>query len=173
MISSTTFYLFYVMKTSDTITFPMLVQYTVVSRIFVHYILLKEVKNMYFSDPRKLFCLASGILGIVLVGLGVFLLAFGFSFEAVTIGTIISGIVLLVVCGLTKCMKLHCLACLLLLITLFLIIIGILAIFFTGSFIVALILIGLGVIALILVVICLILKLCRVAVDSKEPPRYK
>jgi hypothetical protein len=162
------------MKTSIVVTFQMLVQYTVLSRIFVRYTLLKEVKNMYYSDPRKLFCLAAGILGIALIGLGVFLLATGFSFEAVTIGTIISGIVLLVVCGLTKCMKLHCLACLLLLlITLFLIITGILTILFTGNLVVALILIGLGIIALILDVICLILKLCRVVIDNREPPRYK
>jgi hypothetical protein len=125
---------------------------------------------MYYSDPRKLFCLAAGILGVVLIGLGVFLLATGFSFEPATIGTIISGIILLIVCGLTKCMKLHCLACLLLLlITLFLVITGILAIFFSGSLVVAFILIGLGIIALFLGVICLILKFCRVAVDPKEP----
>ncbi len=126
---------------------------------------------MYYRDPRKLFCLAAGILGIVLIGLGVFLLATGFSINAITIGTIVSGIVLLVVCGLSKCMRLHCLTCLLfLLITLFLIIAGILTILFTGSLIVALILIGLGIIALILDVVCLILKLCRITVDKGEPP---
>jgi len=126
---------------------------------------------MYFRDPRRLFCLAAGVLGIILIGLGVYLLATGFSFEAVTIGTIVSGIVLLVVCGLTKCMRLHCLACLLLLaITLFLIITGILTILFTGNIVVALILISLGIIALLLDVICLILQLCRVAVD---PPNCK
>lgn len=129
---------------------------------------------MYSSNPRKLFCLAAGILGVVLIGLGVYLLATGFSFTPVTIGTIISGIVLLVVCGLTKCMKLHCLACLLLLlITLFLVIVGFLSIFFGGGFIVAAILIGLGIIALILDVICLILKLCRVVIDPKEPSYCK
>ena len=129
---------------------------------------------MYYSDPRKLFCLAAGILGVVLIGLGVFLLATGFSFAPATIGTIISGIVLLVVCGLTKCMKLHCLACLLLLlITLFLVISGILSIFSPGGFVVAFILIGLGIIAFFLDVICLILKFCRVVVDPREPSHCK
>ncbi|NLO38490.1 MAG: hypothetical protein GX115_03320 [Ruminiclostridium sp.] len=127
---------------------------------------------MCYKDHRRLFCLAVGILGIFLIGLGVFLLATWFCFKAVTIGTIISGIILLVVCGLTKCVKLHCLACLLLLlITLFLVIIGILTIF-TGSFVVALILIGLGIIALILDVVCLILKFCRVAPDKGEPAYF-
>lgn len=126
------------------------------------------------KDPRKLFCLATGLLGFILIGLGVFLLATGFGFDAVTIGTILSGIVLLVVCGLTKCMKLHCLVCLLLLlIALFLIIIGILTIFRVLDLIVALILIGLGVIALVLLVLCLILKLCRVTIDKGEPTYYK
>lgn len=129
---------------------------------------------MYNRDPRKWFCLAAGVLGIVLVGLGVYLLATGFSFEAVTIGTIISGIVLLAVCGLTKCMKLHCLACLLLLlITLFLLITGILTIFFTGNLVIALILISLSVIALILEVLCLILQLYRVTIEKGEPSYYK
>ncbi|MBP7175696.1 MAG: hypothetical protein KBA53_05685 [Thermoclostridium sp.] len=124
---------------------------------------------MYCKDPRRLFCLAVGVLGIVLIGLGVFLLAKGFCFEAVTIGTIISGIILLVICGLTKCRKLHCLACLLLLlITLFLIIIGILTIF-SGSLVLALILISLGIIALILDVVCLIIELCRVVPDKGGP----
>jgi len=124
---------------------------------------------MCYKDHRRLFCLAVGILGIFLIGLGVFLLATWFCFKAVTIGTIISGIILLVVCGLTKCVKLHCLACLLLLlITLFLVIFGILTIF-RGSLVVALILIGLGIIALVLDVVCLILKFCRMTPDKGDP----
>lgn len=129
---------------------------------------------MYGNDPRRLFCLAAGVLGIVLIGLGLFLLTTGFSLTLITVGTILAGIVLLVVCGLTKCMKLHCLACLImLLVTLFLIISGILTIISTEEIIIALVLISLGIIALILESVCLILKLCRVVVDKGGYSYYK
>lgn len=126
---------------------------------------------MFCKDIRKWFCLAAGILGIILIGLGVFLLADGFGFEAVIIGTIVSGILLLVICGLCKNKKLSCIACLLLiLITLFLIITGILTIIFVFDLVVALLLIGLGIVTFVLVVICLIVKLSNVAIYKGGTP---
>jgi hypothetical protein len=50
---------------------------------------------MFKNDCRKLICLASSILGLILVGLGVYLLVSGLGFAIITIGTIVAGVVLL------------------------------------------------------------------------------
>lgn len=122
---------------------------------------------MFKNDCRKLFCIASNILGLVLIGLGVYLLATGFGLDFITIGTIVAGIVLLLFSCLTKCVKIPCLFCLLLtLISLFLIIAGILAILLLVEIIIGLILIGLGVISAILTALCLIINLCCVTVHK-------
>lgn len=120
---------------------------------------------MFKNDTRKLFCFLASLLGVVLIGFGVFLLATGFGIEFITIGVIVSGILLLIAGCLGKCVKAPCLVCLLLtLITLFLIISGILALLFGGGLIVPLILIGLGILSLLLTVVCLIFNLCKVIV---------
>lgn len=127
------------------------------------------------KGDRKIFCLAAGILGIVLIGLGVFLFAASFG-TIITIGTIISGILLLVICSLTRCVRFHCLACLLLLlIGLFLVISGIVTLTGFGliGFVTGLILIGLGIIALVLATICFILRLCCSDGDKGGPPYLK
>ena len=111
------------------------------------------------KDSNKNFCFAAGLLGLILIGLGVFLLATSFGLTFVTIGVIVAGILLLVLGCFGKCLKVSCLMCLLLtLITLFLIIAGILAIL-SGQVVIGLILIGLGVLTALLNVVCLIFSL--------------
>ncbi len=127
---------------------------------------------MLLKDSRTVFCFAAGLLGIALIALGIFLLFFPFCFSFVAIGTIIAGVLLLLVCCLSKCKKNLCWLCLLItLITLFLIISGILTLVLEGL-VVGLILIGLGILALLLNVVCLISKLCGKAVlKPAEPDR--
>ncbi len=108
---------------------------------------------MLFKPCNKFLCIASTLLGLILIGLGVFLLATGFGLAFITIGTIIAGILLLVLGCFIK--KPVALCFLLALVTLFLIIVGILAILFAGALIIGLILIGLGIIALLLAVVCI------------------
>ena len=110
---------------------------------------------------KKILCFATTVLGLILVGLGVYLLATGFPLSFITIGVIVAGILLLVIGCLGKCLKIPGLLCLLLtLITLFLIITGVLAIVLIGSLVIGLIVIGLGVLTLLLTVICLINTCC-------------
>jgi membrane-bound ClpP family serine protease len=116
---------------------------------------------MFSKCTNKFLCISAALLALVLIGLGVFLLATGFALEFITIGLIIGGILLLILCCCFKCLD-RCVLCLFLaLITLFLIISGILAIFLAGAFVIGLILIGLGVIALLITVICLIERKCK------------
>ncbi len=118
---------------------------------------------MCIKDSRRFFCLAVGLLGLILIGLGVNLLATFFPLRFITIGTIVAGILLLILCCLVKCNKIPCVFCLLLtLVSLYLIISGILAIIFIFSLIIGLILIGLGVLSVLLTAVCLILQLCGV-----------
>jgi hypothetical protein len=119
------------------------------------------------KEPLFLFCLASGLLGLILIGFGVFLLVTGFFLDFITIGSILSGIILLLICVLIRKMKTLCLVCLLLtLITLFLIIGGVLVIILSllTAFVTGLILIGLGILTLLLNVVCLILKICNIKI---------
>ncbi|NLB79747.1 MAG: hypothetical protein GX796_13170 [Clostridiaceae bacterium] len=110
---------------------------------------------------KKILCIGTTILGLILIGLGVFLLATGFPLSFITIGVIVAGILLLVIGRLGKCLKAPGLLCLLLtLITLFLIITGVLAIALLFALTIGLILIGLGVLTLLLTVICLINTCC-------------
>lgn len=123
---------------------------------------------MFAKDSRKLFCLLAGLLGLVLVGFGVFLLSI-FFFDFITIGTIVSGILLLVSCCITKCHKVPCIVCLILtIITLFLILSGVFSVFI-GALITGSILIGLGVLAALLTAICLIFQFCGVAILKCGP----
>ncbi|MGI6086110.1 MAG: hypothetical protein ACOYIF_11875 [Acetivibrionales bacterium] len=118
---------------------------------------------------KKILCFATTVIGLILVGLGVFLLATGFAISFITIGVIVAGILLLVIGCLGKCLKIPGLLCLLLtLITLFLIIAGVLAI--SVSLIIGLILIGLGVLTMLLTVICLINSCCCIRDD--QPRHY-
>ncbi len=117
---------------------------------------------------RKLLCVATTVLGLILIGLGVFLLASSFPLSFITIGVIVGGLLLLVIGCLGKCLRIPGLLCLLLtLITLFLIITGVLAIVLLFSIVIGLILIGLGVLTLLLTVICLINTCCC---PSKDKP---
>lgn len=110
---------------------------------------------------KKILCISSIILGLILIGLGVFLLASGFAIETITIGVIVGGILLLISGCIKKCTNIPGLLCILLtLVTLFLIISGILAIIFVGALLEGLILIGLGVLAALLTAICLINRCC-------------
>lgn len=110
---------------------------------------------------KKLLCIGTIVLGLVLIGLGAFLLATGFPLSFITIGVIIGGILLLVIGCLGKCLRIPGLLCLLFaLIALFLIIAGVLAIVLIFSIVIALILIGIGVLTLLLAVICLINTCC-------------
>lgn len=121
-------------------------------------------------DCKKILCFATTVLGLILVGLGVFLLATAFPLTFITIGVIVAGILLLVIGCLGKCLKIPGLLCLLLtLITLFLIITGVLAIVLIFSLVVGLILIGLGVLTLLLTVICLINTCCCPKDDKPKP----
>ena len=129
---------------------------------------------MLCKDAQRIFCLTAGLLGVVLIGLGVFLLATSFPLGIITIGTIISGIILLVICGLTKCARFHCLACLLLLLKgLILIISGILTLILIFDLVIGLILISLCIIALILTVICPVFRLCCNVGIKGGPPYLK
>lgn len=115
---------------------------------------------------KKLLCFATTVLGLILVGLSVFLLETGFPLNFITIGVIVGGLLLLVIGFLGKCLKIPGLLCLLLtLITLFLIITGVLAIVLIFSSVIGLILIGLGVLTLLLTVICLINTCCCTSKD--------
>lgn len=115
---------------------------------------------MQTRNCNKILCLASVILGLILIGLGVFLLTSGFPIDAITIGVIVAGILLLVLGCFGKCFKFLCIFCVLLtLVTLFLIISGILALLI-GFLVIGLILISLGILTLILAAICFVLKLC-------------
>lgn len=110
---------------------------------------------------RKILCFATTLLGLILVGLGVYLLATGFPLAFIVVGVIVAGILLLVIGCLGKCLRIPGLLCLLLtLITLFLIITGILAILFIGAIDIGLTLIGLGVLSVLLTAICLITRCC-------------
>ncbi|MDI9483758.1 MAG: hypothetical protein QM315_11320 [Bacillota bacterium] len=121
---------------------------------------------MFKNDCRKLICLASSILGLILVGLGVYLLVSGLGFAIITIGTIVAGVVLLVLSSVTKCIKVPCLFCLLLLIiSIFLIIAGIISLLLV-DIVIGLIFIGLGVISTILTALCLFINLCCVTVHK-------
>lgn len=123
---------------------------------------------MFIKDWCKIFCFVAGLLGLILIGLGVFLLATSFTLDFVTVGIIVAGILLLFL-GCTKCFKIPCILCILLaLITLFLIIAGILAIL-AGQIVIGLILISLGVLTLLLTVVCLIFKICG---TNCHPPEY-
>ena len=85
------------------------------------------------------------LLGLVLVGLGVFLLATGFGITTITIGIIVCRYFACYRLPACKCLDFPGLLCLLLaLVTLFLIITGVLAILFAGEIIIGPILIGLG-----------------------------
>ena len=117
---------------------------------------------------RKLLCVATTVLGLIFIGLGVFLLASSFPLSFITIGVIVGGLLLLVIGCLGKCLRIPGLLCLLLtLITLFLIITGVLAIVLISSIVIGLILIGLGVLTLLLTAICLINTCCC---PSKDKP---
>ncbi|NLL66925.1 MAG: hypothetical protein GX236_04395 [Clostridiaceae bacterium] len=120
---------------------------------------------------KRILCIGTIVLGLILVGLGAFLLATGFAIDAITIGVIVAGILLLVIGCLGKCLKIPGLLCFLLtLITLFLIITGILAILLVGSLVIGLILIGLGVLTLLFTVICLINTCCCPNYDRHGAP---
>jgi hypothetical protein len=119
---------------------------------------VKEVRNMP-KDTNRTFCMVSVVLGLILIGLGVFLLATMFPLDFITIGVIVAGILLLVFGCFRKCLRVSCWMCLLLvLIALFLIITGILAIL-SCQITIGLILIGLGVLAAILTALCLFFRL--------------
>jgi len=119
---------------------------------------------MFKNDCRKLICLASSVLGLILVGLGVYLLVSGLGFDIITIGTIVAGVVLLLLSCVTKCIKVPCLFCLLLLIiSTFLIIAGIITLILVDT-VIGLIFIGLGVLSAILTSLCLFINLCGITV---------
>jgi len=121
---------------------------------------------MFKNDCRKLICLASSILGLILVGLGVYLLVSGLGFAIITIGTIVAGVVLLLLSCVTKCIKVPCLFCLLqLIISIFLIIAGIISLLLIDT-IIGLIFIGLGVISAILTALCLFINLCSITIHK-------
>jgi hypothetical protein len=121
---------------------------------------------MFKNDCRKFICLASSILGLILVGLGVYLLVSGLGYAIITIGTIVAGVVLLVLSCVTKCIKVPCLFCLLLLIiSIFLIIAGIISLLLV-DIVIGLIFIGLGVISAILTALCLFINLCSITVHK-------
>ncbi|MGI6123172.1 MAG: hypothetical protein ACOYIG_03140 [Acetivibrionales bacterium] len=46
---------------------------------------------------KRILCIGTIVLGLILVGLGAFLLATGFAIDAITIGVIVAGILLLVI----------------------------------------------------------------------------
>jgi len=125
------------------------------------------VSNLFGKSKLHPLNLLVGLLGLILIGLGVFLITQTFPIIAISIGTIIGGILLLLcVCCIPKCshhLKLLC-CILLIVLTLFLIITGILSIIFGPlpllGLIVGLILIGLGIVAFLLGLLCLIFKLC-------------
>ena len=121
---------------------------------------------MFKKDCRKIICLASSILGLILVGLGVYLLVSGLGFDIITIGTIVAGVVLLALSCVTKCIKVPCLFCLLLLlISTFLIIAGIITLLLV-DIVVGLIFIGLGVLSVVLTSLCLFINLCCITVHK-------
>ena len=121
---------------------------------------------MFKKDCRKIICLASSILGLILVGLGVYLLVSGLGFDIITIGTIVAGVVLLALSCVTKCIKVPCLFCLLLLlISTFLIIAGIITLLLV-DIVVGLIFIGLGVLSVVLTSLFLFINLCCITVHK-------
>lgn len=97
--------------------------------------------------------IAAGVLGFLLVVFGIVLIGLGVpGFVYVKIGTIVAGVLLLLLVGAFKFLRSQRILCYaLVLVTLFLIIAGIIAL----TNIIGYILIGLGVIALILAVLCL------------------
>ncbi|HLV09936.1 MAG TPA: hypothetical protein VKY40_07000 [Halanaerobiales bacterium] len=104
---------------------------------------------------RNTFCIIVAILGFILLGLGIYLITVDFALTVVSIGAVLSG-VLLLVCGCApNCLRHRPFICLLLvLVGLFLIITGILAIILVEELVIGLIVIGLGIISLLLGILC-------------------
>ncbi|WP_097017598.1 hypothetical protein [Orenia metallireducens] len=109
---------------------------------------------MFANRDLSLFRLALIVLGFILLGFGVFLATqLSPNAPVIAIGTILSGVFLLVDCCFRRCHSI--LLCLLLVvITLFLIISGILSLI--GATIIGIIFISLGIISLLLSVICFV-----------------
>lgn len=96
--------------------------------------------------------IASGILGFLLIVFGVVLLGLGIGVDFIIIGTIIAGVLLLLLLGVSHFLRNNRILCFaLVLVALFLIIGGIIA----PPGIIGLTSIGLGVVAAILAVLCL------------------
>ncbi len=114
---------------------------------------------MNVSMAKKMFCFSVSLMGLVLIGLGIYLLATSFALAYITIGTIVSGVLMLFFAFLPRCFKFPVLICLLLtIVTLFMLITGILAIL-AAETVIGLILIGLSVLTLLLNATCLIISL--------------
>lgn len=126
--------------------------------------------NDMSRECKRILCIASGLLGLILVGLGVFLLAAGIGSVGVTVGVFIAGLILLFLGCFGKCLSIKWLLCILLaLIAVFLVIAGILTLL-TCPFAVGLILIGLGVLTAILAAVCVCCHLgcCRGHDDNDD-----
>lgn len=122
---------------------------------------------MFKKNIINLFCLLLSIFGVVLIGLGAYLLATYFALRFVTIGLIVAGVLALLSGCSGSCKKHSCLVCILLIIiTIFLFIAAILSFLYAGALVIALVLIGLAILAINLTTICLFLKLRTVIVYS-------
>jgi len=101
---------------------------------------------------RRPVLIASGILGFLLIVFGVVLLGLGLGPDFIIIGSIIAGVLLLLLLGVSQFLRNKRILCIaLVLVALFLIIGGILAL----PGVIGLTSIGLGVVAAILAVLCL------------------
>lgn len=116
--------------------------------------------NNISRECRRILCIATGLLGLILVGLAVFLLATGSCLVGITVGLFVAGLILLFLGCFGRCLSVKWLLCwLLALIAVFLVIAGILTLL-TGAVVIGLILIGLGVLTAILAAICACCHLC-------------